>query len=123
MTVSLDQGYAHDHDSSNQWTDHRNEFHHSASDTQYQGIGHAHGPHEGAVGHHRESGEGQLSADELGQHLVQVLQDALNEFALRARSGEGQYNFAELAAVVKKKAAKNREPVSITMPVWPLRQP
>ena len=60
------------------------------------------------IGDERKSRQGQLGANELRQHLVQIAQHAFQKFALRTGMHKREQDFAERASVLEKECRQNR---------------
>ena len=84
MGIAHQQCDTEDHGGGNQGSDHRDEFQQSARGAQHQRVGNTRQFHERYVDDERECRQGQLGTDELGQHLVEIAQHALQEFPLGA---------------------------------------
>ena len=60
------------------------------------------------VRHQGQRRQGQLGANELGEHLVQILEHVLQKLALRARLHQRKQHFMETAPIAQKKNGEDR---------------
>ena len=85
MLISQQQGDAHNDDCGGQRSHHGDEFEQAAGCAQYQRVRHAHAAKKCRVCNQSECRERQLRANEVGQHLIQIVEHSLQKLALRPR--------------------------------------
>ena len=66
-----------------QGSDHGNEFQHSADGAEDERVGHSHRTQKRRIHDERQCGQRQLRADEVCQHLVQIVEHVFQKLALR----------------------------------------
>jgi len=89
-------------DASDKRANNGDEFERAADRTKRQGVGNAHDSQHRRVSDKRQSGESELGANELRQHLIEVVQDILEKLALRARLDQRNHDRIEVVAVTEK---------------------
>src|SRR5260370_35194781 len=102
MGIASQERDAKDQNRSNQWSHYRNEFQESAGSAQHQGVLRAGDPKKQAIRDPREGSEGDLSTNELCQHLIHIAEHALQKFALRLGVDERECDLAEHPSIFQK---------------------
>ena len=108
MLVTHQQGNAHDSDCGHQRSYHRNKFQQPAHRPQHQRVRHPHQTEPPRIHCHRQRRQRELCADEMGQHLVQVAEHALQQFALQPRLDQIKQDFAEGESILQKENRQER---------------
>src|SRR5579862_379882 len=106
--VAHQQRDANDDHGGGQRPDDGNEFQHSAENAQNQRVGNAHHAQYRGIHDEGQSGQGELSANEVGQHLVEIVEHVFEKLALRAGLDGREQEVAEVTAILQKKDRQQR---------------
>ena len=83
MWVAQQQGDADNDQGGDQGADHGNEFQDSAQSAENQRVRDTHDAEKGGVHDQCQCGQGQLGADEVGEHLIEIVEHIFQKLALR----------------------------------------
>ena len=109
MWITQEQGHADNDQRGGQRPDHGNEFQHSAESTQNQRVGNTHDAKKSGVHDQSQRCQSQLGADEMGQHLIQIVEHVFQKLALRTGLDGGEQEVAERAAIFQEENRKQRD--------------
>ena len=108
MGIAHQQCHTDDQHGGDQRAHNRDELHGSARGSEYKGVRHAQHAQKCRVHHQRQCRERELSTNKVGEHLIQIIQDALEELALGPRLHDGKSCFTETAPILQKEYRQYR---------------
>src|SRR5208282_238808 len=103
VRVTHQQGHADDDQARRQRSDDKDEFQHPANGAQNQRIGNSHRAENCGIHDQRQRGQSELGADEVGQHLVEIVEHVFQKFPLWPRLHASKQEVAEGPSVFQKK--------------------
>ena len=103
VLITHQQRDAHNDQGGCQRADDGNEFEHAAEGSQNQRVGNTHNAEDRGVHDQGQRGQRQLGADEVGQHLVEIVEHIFQKLPLRTGLDGGEKKVAERTAVSQEK--------------------
>ena len=108
MLVAHEQGDGDNGQSGGQRTDDGNELQHSADGTENQGVLDSHCAQKSGVRDERQCRQGELGADEVSQHLVEIVEHVFQKLTLRTRLNGRQQEVAERSSIFQEEDRQQR---------------